>query len=83
MLVPTPFALGPDETVFEPATAQVGIECFAYEPWQARTLLGHCVGERLNVLLDRLVEHRVFGAMNVQAESEQDYFAKKPSCVHP
>ena len=63
MLVSTSFALGADETVFEPATAQVRFEFLAYEPWQARPLLGHRFEERLNVLLDPLVEHRVLGAM--------------------
>ena len=49
--------------MFEPATAHVRVELIAHEPGQAHPSLAQRLEQRWGVLLNDVVQHRVFGAM--------------------
>lgn len=49
--------------VGKPAAAHVRVELIAHEPGQARPLVTQRLEERWRVLLNNVVQHRVFGTM--------------------
>ena len=72
MLMAALAALDPQESMFEPAAAQVRLELITHEPGQRGIALTQMREECVGVLLDRLVEQCLLGPVTRVALLRRD-----------